>query len=338
MALKLDISKRKTIWTAVLICLLLAALLPGPRGLVFENPILAGIDSKATEYVDQSLVRASAAFVLARTINAIISVFEESELQLEPGGIGASIALGEVLDPINDMIERFSWVMLVSVTSLGIQKVLIEVGPWFSISIVLSLGLLLLLADLWVGKYLPINLRRVGGTLVLFAILIRFAVPAMASLNQQVYESVLEKKYLESTAQVEESIDELKKVGPADPTAQQQDQSGQTEESWWSSAKNAVSQTIDQGKTLLDVRSNLEAIKVIAFGMFNHIVNLIVVFVLNTLLLPLLFLWVVLKLGKLLAGQEFSQQMESFFNSKLNPEQPIAAQTCEKRGDERIEQ
>ena len=334
MALKLDIDKRKIIWTAVLICLLLAALLPGPRGLVFENPIFTGIDTKATEYVDQSLVRASAAFVLARTINAIISVFEESELQIEPGGIGASIALGEVLDPINDMIERFSWVMLVSVTSLGIQKVLIEVGPWFSISIVLSLGLLLLLTDLWIGKYMPVNLRRIGGTLVLFAILIRFAVPAMASLNQQVYETVLEKRYLESSAQVEEKVKELKKVGPADPTAQQQSQSEQVEESWWSSAKNAVSQTIDQSKTLLDVRSNLEAIKVIAFDLFNHIVNLIVVFVLNTLLLPLLFLWVVLKLGKLLTGQEFGQQMESLFNSKATPEQPAAAQTCKKCRDD----
>ena len=330
MSQKLSPEKRKAIWTVVLIGLLFTALLPGPRELIFENPLFSSIDSKATEYVDEGLVRASASFVLARTINAIISVFEESELQIEPGGIGASIALGEVLDPINDMIERFSWIMLVSVTSLGIQKVLIEVSPWFSVNVVLALGLLFLIVHLWLGKYLPINLRRIGGTLVLFAILIRFAVPVMATLNNQVYNTVLEKRYLESTTQVEASIVELKEVGPADTAAEALTNSDQPEESWWSSAKNAVSQTIHQGKTLLDVRSNLEAIKVISFDMFNHIVNLIVVFVLNTVLFPLLFLWVFFKLGKLLVGQEFGQQIESFFSSKINPAKSDPVPACEK--------
>lgn len=337
MSEKLSSDKRKTIWSLVLIGLLFVALFPGPRELIFENPLVSRMDSKATEYVDKGLVRASASFVLARTINAIISVFEESELQIEPGGIGASIALGEVLDPINDMVERFSWIMLVSVTSLGIQKVLIEVSPWFSVSIVLTLGLLFLLAHLWLGKCIPINLRRIGGTLILFAIFIRIAVPVMATLNNQVYETVLEKKYLESTTQVEKSVGELKEVDPADTTAEALTNSDQPEESWWSSAKNAVSQTIHQGKTLLDVRSNLEAIRVIAFDMFNHIVNLIVVFVLNTVLFPLLFLWVFFKLGKLLVGQEFGQQMESFFSSKINPQQLEPIPACKKCGSDLVE-
>ena len=309
---------RKRLWTVVLTSLLLVSIFSGPRALVFENRIISKIDTKATEYVDDSLIRASSAFVLARTINAIVSVFEESELQLEPGGVGVSIALGEVLDPINDMIERFSWVMLVSVTSLGIQKVLIEIGPWFSIQILLSLGLALLLANLWNGSRVPVNLRRIGGTLVLFAVLVRLAVPAMAALNHQVYESVLKSRYLESTTQVEKSIVELKKLEPAELGEKQQNLA-EPEKSWWSSATSALSQTIDQGKRLLEINSRLEAIKTIAFDMFNHLVNLIVVFVLNTLLLPLLFLWGFLRLGRLLTGQEFGQRMEGYFKERVEP-------------------
>ncbi len=36
------------------------------------------------------------------------------------------VAIGEVLDPINDLVEQFSLVMLASMTSLGIQKILLN--------------------------------------------------------------------------------------------------------------------------------------------------------------------------------------------------------------------
>jgi len=85
---------------------------------------------------------------LARGFNAVVSVFQESEVQLEPAGVGVSLALGQALDPINDLVERFSWVMLASLTSLGIQKFLIEITPFLSIQILLLLALCALLAGL----------------------------------------------------------------------------------------------------------------------------------------------------------------------------------------------
>lgn len=322
MTRKLEGGKRKIIWTVLLVALLLLTSLSAPRRMVFENPVLAGIDSKAAEYVDAGLARAGAAFLLARTINAIISVFQESELQLEPGGIGVSFAVGEALDPINDMVERFSWVMLASLTSLGIQKVLIQVGAWFSINIVLSLGLLFLLAGLWVENRVPVNLRHAGGTLVLLAVLIRFAVPVMAFLNDQVYESVLKKKHDEASALIEGNIDELKKLHPSDMAVSEKiqlEQEEQKEYSWLSKANNLVRNTINQGKNILDLESKYEAIKDIVSGMFGHLVDLIVVFIINTILLPLIFLWGFLKLSKLFIDQNFERNMKAFFKNKVFP-------------------
>jgi uncharacterized membrane protein len=320
---KLEEGKRKIKWTVLLVALLSLISLSAPRRMVFENPVMAGIDSKATEYVDAGLARAGAAFLLARTINAIISVFQESELQLEPGGIGVSFAVGEALDPINDMVERFSWVMLASLTSLGIQKVLIQVGAWFSISVVLFLGLLFLLAGLWVENRMPINLRRAGGTLILLAVLLRFAIPVMSFLNDLVYESVLEKKHDEASARIEMNIDELKKLYPSDMAASQQIQPQKDEQkgdSWLSKANDLVSNTINQGKNILDLKSRYEAIKNIVSGMFDYLVDLMVVFVINTILLPLIFLWGFLKLFNLLLGQNSGWNMEAFFKNKLFPD------------------
>lgn len=318
MPMKLDDGKRKIKWTIFLIVFLLMTLLPAPHHLVFENPVMVRIDSRATKYVDEGLARAGSAFILSRTLNAVISVFQESELQLEPGGIGVSVALGQSLDPINDMVERFSWVMLASLTSLGIQKILIQVGAWLSISIVLSLGLLFLLSDLWLRNIISIDLRRAGRTLVLLAVLIRFAVPVMAFLNNQVYESVLKGKYEESSAIIGKSANELNEFNASDIAVSQQNEQEMAEQkndSWLSKANGLVKKTMN----VLDLKGKYEAIKNITSGIFEHLVNLIVVFVINTILFPLLFLWGFLKLCGLLVGQRFGQSVQSIFMQKISP-------------------
>ena len=45
-----------------------------------------------------------------------------------PAGVGVTLSIGELLDPFNDMVERFSWVMLLTSVSLGIQKILLIFG------------------------------------------------------------------------------------------------------------------------------------------------------------------------------------------------------------------
>jgi hypothetical protein len=55
-----------------------------------------------------------------------------------------------------------------------------------------------------------------------------------------------------------------------------------------------------------DVKEKLEAIKKAALEMIDRIVDLIVVFVLSTIVLPLLFLWGVVKLGRVIFSQGFS--------------------------------
>ena len=72
------------------------------------------------------------------------SVIQDTEIAFSPAGVGVTLAVGEILDPINDLIERFSFVMLVSTASLGIQKILLEVGIWFGFRLLLTFSMLLI--------------------------------------------------------------------------------------------------------------------------------------------------------------------------------------------------
>ena len=91
------------------------------------------MDRRAAEDYEQLFQRAFVTFALARTINGVISVVQGTEVALQPAGIGVTLTPGEILDPVNDLVERFSWIMMGATISLGVQNVLLEVSAWWVI-------------------------------------------------------------------------------------------------------------------------------------------------------------------------------------------------------------
>ena len=71
---------------------------------------------------------------VARTLNGVISVAQGTEVALEPGGVGVNLTVGQILDPVNDLIERFSAVMLVASSSLGLQNILLVMTGWWGVT------------------------------------------------------------------------------------------------------------------------------------------------------------------------------------------------------------
>ena len=300
-------TRKKIAWSAILLTLLVLTIIPATRTPLFERHFFQTADTKATAYIDQSLKNAGATFLLARGFNAVVSVFQESELQLEPAGVGVSLALGQALDPINDLVERFSWVMLASLTSLGIQKFLIEITPFLSIQVLLLLALSALLAGVWQTKRTPIDLSQIGRILLLSAIVLRFAVPAMAFLNHQVYVTFLAERHDQSVARLDQSTRMLESYALDDTTekvgAQQEGDNAGDRQGWFGHAQETLSQAIEQGKVFFDVKTKFAAVKNLTQEMVDTVIDLIVVFTLNTIVLPLIFLWGIFRLGRLICGK-----------------------------------
>lgn len=102
------------------------------------------LDSLATELNSNSITDAAIIYGVARSINAAISLIQSAELNLVLIG---SVHLGELLDPINDLIERFSSVMVWSLSSLVLQKVLLDVFGSSSLNIIFSIFCFLMLVS-----------------------------------------------------------------------------------------------------------------------------------------------------------------------------------------------
>ena len=90
------------------------------------------LDQKADLYFKDSIYKAGSSYAACRLINGGVSVLKESDVSLEPMGLGVTIAVGQVLDPIDDMTERLSNVLVTAIASLGTQKLLHEVATKLS--------------------------------------------------------------------------------------------------------------------------------------------------------------------------------------------------------------
>lgn len=169
------------------------------------------LDQRGQDYLDRTLVKASATFALARSLNSVISVIQESEFSVS-FGLGTEIAFGEALDPINDLVEQFSMVMLASSASLGIQKVLMDIGTWLGLKI-----FLIALAMLLLGLCLPHKgmVSKIGEKLMILAIIVRVAIPMTTSICAFIAQQhFLQEKYETATQAVTQTQEELQEIKP----------------------------------------------------------------------------------------------------------------------------
>jgi len=287
------VALRKWLLTGVVVVLLFATQLAPLRALVYQNALFRVPDAVAVETVDAAFDRALVAFALARVTNAAISFLQDTEVEITPLGVGVTLAVGEVLDPVNDLVERFSWVMLVSLTALGIQKVLLEVGPWLSIELLLAAALTLLLCGMWWRSGWRYDPSWLGRRLLVLALLVRFCVPFAAFLNQQTYRIFLAERYVQASGQIEAGSQEL--------TAAQRkllitSRGAQGESDSLEQAKQIYAQTIES----FSLRGKINQLKEKVTEMLHNFLALTVVFLLNTVIFPIAFLWAGVRLARLL--------------------------------------
>ena len=246
-------------------------------------------DTSAEKYTEEGLTRSLAAFGIAKGLNGLISVVQGTEVAVEPVGVGVILTPGQILDPVNDLIERFSWVMLICTTSLGIQAILLNIFSSFYFSIAVSATLFLLVLFIWKDKGASMNLKNILYRLVVFLVILRFFIPLMAITNDGLYKAFLEPTYIESKRQLEQSNTAL-----ANLSDNQTINNEATEMSWYEVMSSSINSAIES----INVDKHYEQLKIEADNLSSHIIDLIVVFTMQTIFFPLIFIWLSMKLIK----------------------------------------
>ncbi len=84
-----------------------------------------GLDNVAQENVAETTKESMGLYVISRSINAGISTLQSSQVKVP---FLASIQIGELLDPVNDAVERLSSAMVWAIGSLFLQRIVLEVA------------------------------------------------------------------------------------------------------------------------------------------------------------------------------------------------------------------
>ena len=132
-------------------------------------------DEKAHRLINQAMLSAAGSYTIARTLDAAISTLQSSEVS---AGV-FSIDIGQVLNPVSDLINKFSDIMVMSFTSLSLQKVLLLILSSQAANIIFALFALGFLSTLWLtalARFQPIaqklfHLMAIGRFVVLLAVL-----------------------------------------------------------------------------------------------------------------------------------------------------------------------
>jgi hypothetical protein len=269
---------RKILWTLLAVISAAAAL-------------SGAVDSMSDEFADRALKRALVTFAVARTLNGVISVAQGTEVAIEPAGVGVILGVGQILDPINDLIERFSGVMLVAASSIGLQILLLNISSaWGLTALLVAAGMGAIVA-LWSqsvarSRWGPLVLR-----LFLITFFLRFAVPLLVIGSNLVFDVFLAGEQAAATQALEATqaeIQELEEEARVEPS----------EDQGW---RDRLSSMIDESLQSMNVSDRMDRLKDAASDASGNIVTLIAIFVLETVLLPLAFLWLLVETLKSVA-------------------------------------
>jgi len=227
------------------------------------------LNDMAEDYTEQGIERTLITFAISRSLNGIISVAQGTELSVSPVGVGLTFTPGQILDPVNDLIERFSWVVLLSSTSLGIQRLFIEITSVSIVSWAISLLSIIFIFLLWFNKMTDSHV-----------------------INEGLYLSFLQSKYETSQLQLKSASDQIQLISAPAHENTETDSLIKKAEHW-----------LDKANQSLDIERQMHLLKQTVADLSQQVINMIVVFVVQSVIFPLFFLWLIILGGKSLMRQ-----------------------------------
>jgi hypothetical protein len=236
---------------------------------------IAPLDGIASEQVDAGLKRALVSFATARALNAVISVVQGTEFAAQPAGVGLKFSVGQILKPINDIVEQFAQLMLVASIAFGIEKILISIGAHWMVSLLMTALVLI-----W-GYFHVLRSSAPGWLtkLLLVILMARFAMPIAMIGSDKIFHEFMADEYAESQKSIEGSTSEISSMNTIKPQIED-------DQSLLDKAKGLIA-------TTFDVKTKLANLKKSAEQTTERIIKLMAIFTLQTLIIPLLFVWAI---------------------------------------------
>lgn len=267
-----------------------------------------GLQKTADSQVDEGLGRALATFAIARTLNAVISVAQETHVTVQPFGVGVRLAPGQALDPVNDLVENFADLMLMASIAFGVQKVLLTLFGAQVLTYALTA-----IGGLWLLLYLRDRAPPALTRFVVVLLVLRVGFPLVLIAGEQVHQQLMQADYEASKTAIQQiaaGFDEAHDRGltPVAPSASTPAPAlpGEADDprTWWEKARDAIQGSAETAKgaaqwpseKLDELRAQYEVLEAKLEEQAERMVRLMAIFVVQTVIVPIGLLWLLARL------------------------------------------
>jgi hypothetical protein len=158
------------------------------------------IDNNADDYFTTTSQQALVTYASCRGLNAILSTVEEMGLDLP---IFGEFPVGNLIEPLDDLTERLSTIMLYSISSLGLQKIFMEISVVYSFKLI-AICLFVLILALWIPVINSLLSNFIIKIIVILLVM-RFFLPFSALANSLIQKEFFDKN-IQTNVQILSSI------------------------------------------------------------------------------------------------------------------------------------
>ncbi len=240
-------------------------------------------DRFGLRYLEGGMTRTLVTFGISRTLNGVISVAQGTEVAIEPAGVGINFAPGQILDPVNDLVERFSWVMLTASASLGLQKLLLELFKWSPVTIIYAASGLILLVLILLHKRVSIGVMNFFLRTFVMLTIVRFLLPVLSVSAEMIHEGFLQTKYDAAITSLERSEKDLGRLNSQGLSA--------SESKTTAGFLDTIGALLGSATSGFNLESRFQQYKKVAGEVTATSIELIVIFLFQTIVLPLAMLF-----------------------------------------------
>ncbi|QHI98794.1 hypothetical protein GT347_12815 [Xylophilus rhododendri] len=254
-------------------------------------------DQAARRDTEQGLTRAVATYATARAIHAVLAVAQGTQVAVEPAGVGVVLAPGQALQPVSELVEQFSTLMLAACLAFGVQWLLLPIASHWSVSLALSLVVAAWALLRWQRRPAAARLAP----LLVGLLLLRFGLPVIAAGNELVYRAFLAGEYTQAQAALGGTAGAPDLLEPTPAAAPQADTGWFGR--WMKTLRDLPAEAAAWTAKAPEVAARARDI---AAHAADHLLRLLAVFILQTVVIPLVFLWGLRRLLILLVGAAIS--------------------------------
>ena len=209
---------RRRLAIAVPLVVLMLAAASGLLDRAVDAVITPLSPAEARIVLHRAQVGAGVAYVAVRALGRVVAVASSTTVNASVGVAvngGASLEVGNVMQPFEQLLDGFGDVLMVSLISVTIQLVLVDVFDAFALQWMLPLGLGLLLLAVLAGAAPGGRLRRLGHALAAGAVLAKLVLPVGVQATEALSDRFLRDRASQSAQVLNQTRVDLTAAIPA---------------------------------------------------------------------------------------------------------------------------